>query len=443
MVKKLLTISLLLAGVLSARGESIEECRRLAEENYPLVQRYDILRQTEQFTLSNIAKGWLPQITAYAQGTGQNAVPEWPEALEKMLSTQGYDVKGISRMQYRAGIDLQQTVYDGGTIGAARKVAQAQAAVETAKTDVDVYALRHRIEDVCFSWLLVEERLKQNDELQQLLASNVAKLQALHDGGAALKADVDAMRAELASARQQATELQSARSSLQQVLSLLCGRKVERVEKPSDALVHTPTADDASSNINAYARSASSVFNTRPEFRLYDAQLSLYDAQERSLRAARMPKLGLFAQGYYGYTGFNMFHDMMEREPSFNALVGARLTWSISSLYTRRSDKRRLEAQRRGVENSREVFVFNQQLQATSEQQTILRYKRLLADDDEIVSLRHNVRQAAEAKLDGGIIDTNSLLQEINREHQAVLNRSIHEIEHLKAIYELNNTLGK
>lgn len=443
MVKKLLTISLLLAGVLSARGESIEECRRLAEENYPLVQRYDILRQTEQFTLSNIAKGWLPQITAYAQGTGQNAVPEWPEALEKMLSTQGYDVKGISRLQYRAGIDLQQTVYDGGTIGAARQVAQAQAAVETAKTDVDVYALRHRVEDVCFSWLLVEERLKQNDELQQLLASNVAKLQALHDGGAALKADVDAMRAELASARQQATELQSARSSLQQVLSLLCGQKVERVEKPSDALVHTPTADDASSNINAYARNASSVFNARPEFRLYDAQLSLYDAQERSLRAARTPKLGLFAQGYYGYTGFNMFHDMMEREPSFNALVGARLTWSLSSLYTRRSDKRRLEAQRRGVENSREVFVFNQELQATSEQQTILRYKRLLDDDDEIVSLRRNVRQAAEAKLDGGIIDTNSLLQEINREHQAVLNRSVHEIEHLKAIYELNNTLGK
>lgn len=443
MVKKLLTISLLLAGVLSARGESIEECRRLAEENYPLVQRYDILRQTEQFTLSNIAKGWLPQITAYAQGTGQNAVPEWPEALEKMLSTQGYDVKGISCMQYRAGIDLQQTVYDGGTIGAARKVAQAQSAVETAKTDVDVYALRHRVEDVCFSWLLVEERLKQNDELQQLLASNVAKLQALHDGGAALKADVDAMRAELASARQQATELQSARSSLQQVLSLLCGRKVERVEKPSDAPVHTPTADDASSSINAYARNASSVFNARPEFRLYDAQLSLYDAQERSLRAARTPKLGLFAQGYYGYTGFNMFHDMMEREPSFNALVGARLTWNLSSLYTRRSDKRRLKAQRRGVENSREVFVFNQELQATSEQQTILRYKRLLDDDDEIVSLRRNVREAAEAKLDGGIIDTNSLLQEINREHQAVLNRSVHEIEHLKAIYEFNNTLGQ
>ena len=443
MVRKLLTISLLLAGALSARGESIEECRRLAEENYPLVQRYDILRQTEQFTLSNIAKGWLPQITAYAQGTGQNAVPEWPEGLEKMLSAQGYDVKGIAPWQYRAGIDLQQTIYDGGAIGAARKVAQAQSAVETAKTDVDVYALRHRVEDVCFSWLLVEERLKQNDELQQLLASNVAKLQALHDEGVALSADVDAMRAELASARQQATELQSARSSLQQVLSLLCGREVERVEKPSDALVHTSGTTAASSYNITREASTSSDFGGRPELRLFDAQLSLYDAQERSLRAGRLPKLGVFAQGYYGYTGFNMFHDMMNREPSFNALVGARLTWNISSLYTRRGDQRRLEAQRRGVENSRQTFVFNQQLQATSEQQTILRYKRLLDDDDEIVSLRRNVREAAEAKLDGGIIDTNSLLQEINREHQAVLNRSVHEIEHLKAIYEFNNTLGQ
>lgn len=443
MVRKLLTISLLLAGALSVQAESIEECRKLAEENYPLVQRYDIIRQTEQFTLSNIAKGWLPQITAYAQSTGQNAVPEWPEALQKLLTAQGVDAEGISALQYRAAIDLQQTVYDGGAIGAARQVARAQSAVEAAKTGVDIYALRKRVEEVCFSWLLVDERIKQNGDLQQLLASSVDKLQALCDEGVALSADVDAMKAELVAARQQATELQSVRMSLQQVLSLLCGRDVERVEKPSDALVHTSSIADASAYNYAHALGVFTDFGGRPEFRLFDAQLSLYDAQERSLRAARLPKLGVFAQGYYGYTGFNMFHDMMQREPSFNALIGARLTWNLSSLYTRRGDQRRLEAQRRGVENSRQTFVFNQQLQATSEQQTILRYKRLLADDNEIVALRRNVRLAAEAKLDGGIIDTNGLLQEINREHQAVTNRSVHEIEHLKAIYEFNNTLGK
>lgn len=413
----------LLTAALPTRSESIEECRQLAEANYPLVQRYDIIRQTEQFTLSNIAKGWLPQIGAYAQGTGQNVVPELPDALTSVLRMQGYDPKGIAALQYRAGIDVQQTLYDGGCIEAAQQVARAQAAVETAKNDVDLYALRHRVEEVCFGWLLVEERLRQNDELQQLLSANVRKLQALYDGGVAMGADVDAVKAELASARQQATELQSVRSSLQEVLSLLCGQRVESVAKPA-----------------APAYNAGAV---RPELHLFDAQLSLCDARERSLHAQLMPRLGLFVQGYYGYTGFNMFHDMLHRNPSFNALVGARLTWNISPLYTRRNDARRLQAQRSDIDAARQTFVFNQALQSTEGQQRILRYEHLLDDDNEIIALRRSVRQASEAKLDGGIIDVNALLQDVSREHQAVINRSIHEIEHLKAIYELQNTLGK
>lgn len=464
MFRNAIIITLFLAVAVSAHSTTIEECRSLAEANYPLVQRYDLLRQTQQFTLSNIARGWLPQISAYGQGTAQNAVPEWPEALQGMLSAQGYDVKGISPVQYRAGIDVQQTLYDGGAISAARQAQRAQTAVEMAKNGVDIYALRRRVEDVCFSWLLVEERLKQNGELQKLLSSSVDKLQALHDEGLALSADVDAVRAELVTARQQAVELQSARTSLQRVLSLLCGCEVEQVDKPSAALDHSyniimhtgsQISRGGSSFLSSGYNSASASSNTaqaspafsdadgRPEYRLFDAQLSLYDAQERSLRAACMPKLGLFAQGYYGYTGFNMFHDMLYRDPSFNAIVGARLTWNISSLYTRRTDQRRLQAQRRDVEAQRATFAFNQNLQATSEQQNIVRYANLLSDDDEIIRLRHNVRLAAEARLDGGVIDTNGLLQEINRENQAIINRSVHEIEHLKAIYEYNNTLGQ
>lgn len=436
MVRKLLIFNTLLTAALPLWSESIEECRQLAEDNYPLVQRYDVIRQTEQFTLSNIAKGWLPQIGAYAQGTGQNAVPELPEALNAVLRMQGYDPKGVAPWQYRAGLDVQQTLYDGGAIGAARQVARAQAAVETAKNDVDLYALRHRVEDVCFSWLLVEERLQQNEELQQLLRSNIDKLQHLHDAGLAMSADVDAMRAELATARQHATELQSARTSLHDVLALLCGREIEHVDKPTAAATPRIAATRAGDD-------ATPADGGRPELRLFDARLTLLDAQERSLRAQRLPKLGLFAQGYYGYTGFDMFHDMLHRSPTVNALVGARLTWNISSFYTKAGDHRRLQSQRADVDAARQTFVFNQTLQATSEQQNILRHKQLLADDDEIVQLRQNVRRAAEAKLEGGIIDTNALLQEINREHQALINRSIHEIEHLKAIYEYNNTLGQ
>lgn len=57
--------------------------------------------------------------------------------------------------------------------------------------------------------------------------------------------------------------------------------------------------------------------------------------------------------------------------------------------------------------------------------------------------LRQNVRRAAEAKLANGIIDTNSLLQEITRDNSAKINRSTHEVEMLQGIYNLKYVKGE
>ena len=69
--------------------------------------------------------------------------------------------------------------------------------------------------------------------------------------------------------------------------------------------------------------------------------------------------------------------------------------------------------------------------------------RRALADDDRIVALRRAVREAAEAKLRNGVIDTNGLLQTITDEAAASLNRSAREIELTKAIYDLKHTLNR
>ena len=59
-----------------------------------------------------------------------------------------------------------------------------------------------------------------------------------------------------------------------------------------------------------------------------------------------------------------------------------------------------------------------------------------MAQDGEIISLRHAVRKAAESKLAHGIIDVNDLVREINQENAAYVQQSMHEIEMLKEIYD-------
>ena len=88
----------------------------------------------------------------------------------------------------------------------------------------------------------------------------------------------------------------------------------------------------------------------------------------------------------------------------------------------------------------RDVFLFNNNLEQIQQNENIARYQRLMAADEEIISLRSSVRKAAESKLAHGIIDVNDMVKEINSENQARVQQTVHEIEMLKEIYDLKYT---
>lgn len=422
---------LLLLLPLSARAITLEECRALAEANYPLIRRTALVERTASFTVQNLGKNFLPSVQVSGQATYQSDVAALPGLLQGLLRQNGFDYRGLARDQYRLAVDVQQLLYDGGQTRAQRELAVRQGQTETASTEVDAYAVRQRVDDLYFSLLLVHERLRLNAELQGVLGSNRAKLDALLRGGVAMQSDVDAVDAELLRARQQAVELQSARSVTQAVLALFIGRDTTALavlEKPADRLpAEVP-----------FLRP-----DMRPEMRLFDAQTSEAAARRRTLDAGRRPSVSLFAQGWYGYPGLNMFDDMFSRSWGLNGMVGVRLSWNLSRFYTRRTDRRLIDTQIELVENARSVFLFNNRLQAVQDSGAAARARSLLAADDEIVQLRRRVRQAAERRLEGGVIDVNALVQEIGRENEARISRSLHEIEMLQNVWRLKTTLNR
>jgi hypothetical protein len=75
-------------------------------------------------------------------------------------------------------------------------------------------------------------------------------------------------------------------------------------------------------------------------------------------------------------------------------------------------------------------------LEQIQQNEDIARFQKLMADDEEIITLRSAVRKAAESKLSHGIIDVNDLVREINAENAARVQQSMHEIEMLKQIYD-------
>ena len=396
-MKKLVLVLTMLP--MLAIGQTLDDCQQAAEKNYPLIQQYGLIEKTTQLTVANIQKGWLPQVSAQVQATYQSDVTAWPSDMKAMMSGMGIDMKGLTKDQYRVGIDVQQTIYDGGVIGSQKRIAREQGKVQAAQNEVNIYNVRKRVNEMYFSLLLIDEQIKLNTDLQTLLAGNERKLESMTKRGTAAESDLQSVKAERLNAVQKATELAAQKQMLQRMLSTFCGLEVKEVQKPQlKADGNTITTE-----------------NHRPELKALDAQIGVLNAQEKAL---------------------NMFEDMMRHKWSLNGIIGARVTWNIGALYTRKNDKAKLQLQRHMTENSREVFLFNNNLEQIQQHENIARYQKLMAHDGEIISLRQAVRKAAESKLAHGIIDVNDLVREINQENAACVQQSVHEIEMLKEIYD-------
>lgn len=426
MMKRWVVIGLLgvLIGVPSW-AQTLEACQQLACDHYPEIRQYDLIRQSEQYDLSNAARSWLPQVSFSAQATWQNRVPEFPSALSGMLDQAGVSLRGLDKNQYKVALEVNQTIWDGGQSQADRRVIEATADEHRQATEVDLYAVKGRVNDLYFGILLLEERLGQTDLTIALLQSNLDKVRSLVTNGVAMQTDADAVEAELLSIQQQRVQIEASRESYRRMLELFIGQRLaERLERPE--LVEAVSGESA-----------------RPELAWIDAQQERLAAQELSVKSATRPRFGVFAQGYYGYPGLDYFAGMVSTDWTWNALIGVKMSWNFGAYYTKKNRLSNLRVAQQQLDIQRDVFLFNTDLQVAEEQGNISRLRRALADDDRIVALRRSVREAAESKLRNGVIDTNDLLRKITDEASARSARSLREVELLKAIYELKYTINR
>lgn len=405
---------------------TLERCVELARANYPLVKKYELVERTEALSLSDINRGWLPKIGLYAQGTVQNVVPAFPDALGDVLDKMGQEVEGLSKLQWKVGIDVSQTIWDGGASKANREMQRAVAGQSRAALDVDIYAVGQRVQDLYFGILLMEEQIARNESTISLLESNRRKLLSMFENGTAMRSDADMVEAQLLTMRQRQTEARGALDSYQRLLELYIGEPVAGRElvRPSLELPADLSPDT-------------------PEQRLFDAREAVNRAQLAGISASLLPKIGFFAQGYYGYPGFDYFKSMMSREASLNLIAGVKVSWNIDSFYTKKNSERRVALSGEAIKAERETFLFNNRLKSEKELAQIDNLRKVISDDERIIALRTNVRKAAESQLLNGVIDTDALLSKITEENQARLTAAYHEIQQLQYISNLKHTLNR
>jgi outer membrane protein TolC len=392
---------------------TIGDCQAKAKLNYPLIKRYGLIEKTKEYNLSNANKAYLPQFAINGKASYQSEVTKIP------ISIPG--IKEMAKDQYSASIDIYQNIWDGGTTNAQKELIKAGTVAEQKQTDVELYAINERVNQLFFGILLLNAQIAQNGILQAELQRNYDLISGYMANGVANQSDLDAIKVEQLNAIQSQTQLKSNRLAYIQALGIMIGEELTEkssFQEPNESQLLT------SNNIN------------RPELSLFSAQSMRLDTQKKLIKASYMPKFNFFLSGGYGRPGL----DMLSPDFSPYYIGGIRLTWNFGSLYTRKNDIRKIETEQAHVDLQKETFLFNTKLRMTQENNEISKNRELVKDDDEIIRLRENVKKAAEAKVANGTMSVSDLTREINNEHMSRQNKALHEIQLLMSIYSLKNT---
>ena len=415
--RTILSFSFVLAAMLAHAQLTLEGCQHSAQTNYPLVRQYGLIEKAREYNLENAGKGYLPQFTLSGKATYQSDVTKLPVDLP------GIDMKSMPKDQYQVMLEVSQNIWDGGDIRSKKQLTRATSEIDRGKQEVDMYALNDRVNQLYFGILLLDEQLRQNLLLQEDLGRTHQQVSNYMANGIANQSDLDAVSVEILNTKQKRIELESSRQAYLSMLSIFIGKEIASgttLEKPADTFEST------------------SLVNNRPELRWFDAQGGQLNVQESSLKTRFRPRFALFVQGAYGNPGLNMLKD------DFSAyyVAGVRMSWNFGSLYTLRNDRRLIDNNRRKLEISRDVFLFNTNLQSTQQSSAIQSMRRQMVDDDEIIRLRVNIRKAAEAKVENGTLTVTDMLREITAENLARQTKALHEVQLLMNIWNLKYTLN-
>ena len=392
---------------------TLDYCQTKARDNYPMIVQYGMIESSREFRIDNANKNYLPQLSLSAKASYQSEVTEIPFTLP------GATIKSMSKDQYSAVVQLDQTIWDGGATKSQKEGIKAQAALEKSKLDVDIYTLKERVNQLFFGIVLLNEQLLQTEILKRDLERSYKQVSAYMQNGMANQSDIDAVKVEQLNTLQRETELASNREAFISMLSAMVGEQIS-----TQATFEKPVTQGYSKE------------NKRPELELFQAQSLFYESQASMVAAKNRIKAGAYIQAGYGRPGLNMLN--AEFSPFY--IAGVKVAWNLGGFYTKKNELRLIDISKKATDNQKEIFLYNANLKSTQQDVAINKIKRLMERDDELITLRENIKRAAEAKLENGTISVSELLREINLLDIARTNRAKHEIELMMAIYDLKNT---
>lgn len=402
MKTKLVILLLFLLSINSNAQQTLtlEDCYTLVTKNYPLSKQSGLLKQKANYEIEALSKGKLPRIDVNAQATYQSEVIGFPAALP--------GVQPLNKDQYRATLDVNQLIYNGGVIDANAKLKEAQTKTQQQQVEINLYQLKSRINQYYFSILLLQEKTALLSAKKELLGSKVKEVQSAVKFGAILPASEQILEAEIIKINQQLTEIKFEKIKLLNNLSELTFAKID-----SETILVQPETKALNTNVS------------RPEIAFYDLQNQQLEFSKGLISKSNLPKINAFGQAGYGNPGLNMLDNSFQ---TFY-VVGLKANWNVFDWGKNKTDKKALDISKEIVTSDKETFELNNKMQLEEQDYEIKKMEQLLLSDGEIIQIREKIIKSSDAQLKNGVITASEYLVELTNLFEAKNILKTHEVQ--------------
>ncbi len=390
---------------------TLENCYELANKNYPLAKQSGLLAQKSAYETASLNTAKLPKIDLNAQASYQSDVTGLPIPLP--------NVSPLNKDQYRATLDINQLIYNGGLIDSNVKLRAIQTQTQQQQVAVNLYSIKTRINQLYFAILLAQERKLILTSKQEQLASKIKEVKSGVKFGVLLPSSEQVLEAENLKIKQQLRENELDKKRLLANLSELIFTPLDEktiLEKPLLSLPNDETI-------------------SRPEIQLFELQNQQILGSKELISKNKLPKINAFGTAGYGNPGLNMLNNSFQ---TFY-MVGLKANWNVWDWDKTKKDKEALSVSESIIATEKETFLLNTHLQLKEIQTEINKLDETIQTDQEIINLREAVAKSSDAQLKNGVITSSDYLVEFSNLYESKINQKTHQIQLAlaKANYQL------
>lgn len=397
---------------------TIEECQQWAVAQSSANVQKELNDKLLKVKLANAASHIFPKVEINGEVAYHSDVPQ----LYPYVS--GADT--FTRLQGYIGLDVEQVLFEGGKLYYGRRYEKLANQAEIYKVEISINEMKEKIISIYLNLLILDKHLNILSNAEDLLQKQLNQLNSLQANGIIPSSAVSQLEVEMLKVGQNKGELRAKKESLIASLSILTGKDLSQAEF---AVPEVPSVDINSPSI-------------RLEYQIFDNGKQTLEYQRKLHLANSLPKIAVFATGGYGRP-YNYNFDYFNPKYRWYYVAGVRLNIPLIDWARTSGVANVMNLQRAILASQESDFAKGNNIAIQEKRFEIQRIEDMLVLDKQITAKQKEITNAFSIQLMNGTITAYDYIKQQNDETQSLINQEMHNIQLLKAKYELLALTGR